>query len=140
VCDALEELLRSAPQLRALHTGLPFYLDVHDAGRMLRNEGLFRPLQLLAAGIDCRGITCAPDGTGGMPALLADVAACRSLIKLMFDKAALDTPAAQEALVAAAMHVQSLVLSRCTLTPTLLHVSSRAARLKSCAWVTLRRC
>jgi hypothetical protein len=125
VCDALEELLRAAPQLRALHTGLPTYLDVLDAGRMLRHEGVFRPLQLLAAGIDCRGVTCAPDGTGGMPALLADVAACHTLVTLQLDEAALDTPAAQEALVAAAMRLQSLVLHHCTLTPALADALAR---------------
>jgi hypothetical protein len=109
----VDMLLRAAPQLRV------FDADVLSTGAaaahsMLRNEAPFAPLRLRRLEIFFDGQTEA-----SVLSLAADLTAHPSLVEVILDHAPLDTPAALDAIVAAALanRFSQLTLSRCHLSP-----------------------
>jgi hypothetical protein len=109
----LEALLRAAPQLRVCEADV--FLNVNEARRALRNEGVFGPLRMRAANLsDVRG------DAATLGSVFADVAAHASLAELVAVRASLDVPAALDAFMDAALSLPLLrviKLFRCSLSP-----------------------
>jgi hypothetical protein len=111
--DATQALLRAAPQLRVFDADVACD-SVANAQRLLRNEGAFAPLRLrkLRVRFDIQ-----TEAT--VLSLAADVTSHPSLSDLFLVGAPLDTPAALNATVAAALAngFSSLTLASCRLSP-----------------------
>jgi hypothetical protein len=106
-------LLRAAPQLRAFDTDV-YCKSVAEAHRLLRNEGAFAPLRLrrLKVTFDLRT-------EAAVLSLAADVTAHANLVGIFLSRAPLDTLAALDSIVAAALanRFSDLTLSNCRLCP-----------------------
>jgi hypothetical protein len=107
-------LLRAAPQLRVFATDVNFGDDVQAVRRALRNEPPFAPLRVQKLSARLRS-----EDEAGVVALAADAAAHASLNALWLEDARLDTPAALDAVVDAALarRAQMVELNDCTLSP-----------------------
>jgi hypothetical protein len=110
---AAEALLRAAPQLRVFDADVECN-SVADAQRLLRNEGAWAPLWLRKLRVIFDAQTEA-----AVLSLAGDLAAHSSLVELSLISAPLDTPAALDAIVAAALanRFSSLTLGACSLSP-----------------------
>jgi hypothetical protein len=110
-------LLRAAPQLRVFDADVDCE-SVADAQRMLRNEGAFSPLRLRKLQLFVDETTEATEAA--VLSLAGDLAAQSSLVELFLYNAPLDTPAALDAIVAAALahRFSVLTLGGCRLSPT----------------------
>jgi hypothetical protein len=106
-------LLRAAPQLRLFDADVECD-SVADARLLLRNEGAFVPLRLrkLETHFDTQT-------EASVLSLAADVAVHSSLVDLLLVDAALDSPAALDAVVAAALakRLSVVALGYCRLSP-----------------------
>jgi hypothetical protein len=109
----LEAMLRAAPQLRTLEADVDCD-NLADAQRVLRNEPPFGPLRVLQLAVS--GYAAAADV---VIALAADLALHASLTSVWLYDAALDAPAALDAVVDAALarRLSSVKLSNCRLSP-----------------------
>jgi hypothetical protein len=108
----LETLLHAAPQLHAFDVDVSRDGDV--ARRMLRNEGVFRPLRVHEIFVQANfGFA------GDVPALAADLAAHPSLTVVALGHTRLDSPAALNAVVDAVLTLglSGLLLFDCGLSP-----------------------
>ncbi len=109
-----QALMRAAPQLRVFDADVTCE-SVADAQRLLRNEGAFAPMRVRKLEVDF-------DTTRTEAAVLSlagDLAAHSSLVDLFLTNAALDTPAALDAIVAVALAncFSELMLCNCHLSP-----------------------
>jgi hypothetical protein len=106
-----EALLRAAPQLRVFHADV-MCNSVADAQRVLRNEGVFAPLRL-------RRLEMVFDTQTELSTLAVDLPAHDNLQELFLIHATLDTPAALDAIVTAALasRFTALTLGDCRLCP-----------------------
>jgi hypothetical protein len=127
-----EELLRAAPQLRVLTADVDCEV-VADVQRLLRNEGAFAPLCVRKL-----EVTLDTQTEAAVLSLAADLAAHRSLTDVSLVAAPLDTPAALDAVVAAALanRFSALALEACRLYPA--SVPALARLLCGVALHTLR--
>jgi hypothetical protein len=109
----LQALLHAAPQLRTLEADV-FCINAAEAHRVLRNEPPFGPLRVRGLNIHAREATAEM-----VLALAADVAAHAWLARLWLRLAPLNTAAALDAVVDAALacRLASLRLSHCRLSP-----------------------
>jgi hypothetical protein len=133
--DEAEALLRAAPLLELLATDLSCdYTGVQAASRALRNEAPFGPLRVrdLVAYLLFTN-------AAGVVALAADVAAHASLVGLTLQHTRLDTPAALDAVVDAALarRMQYVKLYHCRLSPA---SAPALARLLSSDALTTLEC
>jgi hypothetical protein len=112
--NEVEALLRAAPQMRVFRAGGVYCEDVDAARRVLRNEAPFGPLrvQVLSAFVE---------GTdeAAVVSLAAAVAAHASLTAFLLSHAPLDTHAALDAVVDAALarRLEVVMLFSCRLSP-----------------------
>jgi hypothetical protein len=110
-----EALLDAAPQLHVLATDLECdAADVQAARRALHNEAPFGPLRVVHLHANLNGVA---RGEAGVVAFAADVAAHASLRGLSLNHGPLDTAAALDAVVDAALArgLQSVALRACGL-------------------------
>jgi hypothetical protein len=134
----VEALVRAAPQLRAFYTHVDCHYDVRQAYCMLRNRAPFRALHLRSLAVNGR-IQAAGEGSAPLlVALAAGIAAHPSLSQLQLHRAALNTPAALDALVDAglAASLTGLGLEGCMLSAA--SAPALARLLSSRALTTLR--
>jgi hypothetical protein len=117
--DRVERLLQAAPQLTACHADVLNDSRVVDARRMLRNEPPFQPLRLHALRINLQGGEPDEDEALFVHLVAADMAAHASLRRVQLHAAALDAPAALDAVVNAALarQMHSLSFWGCRLSP-----------------------
>jgi hypothetical protein len=115
VAELVERLLQAAPHLAACHADVYRVGSLDCARRMLRNEPHFLPLRLRTLFVKFRG--GADEET--VVTLAADLAAHSSLQRVVLESAPLNTPAALDAVVDAALACQmmSLSLTHCHLFP-----------------------
>jgi hypothetical protein len=136
VDDQVQALLAAAPRLRVLATDLncEVWADTETANRALRNEAPFGPLRVRRLRFDLRGIAAA-----GVNAFIAAVGSHASLTGLTLRHAPLDTPAALDAVVDAALarRLQRVRLYKCLLSPA---SAPALARLLSCGALTELAC
>jgi hypothetical protein len=111
--DAAHTLLRAAPQLLLFDTGVACD-SVADAQRLLRNEGVWAPMRVRKLAVVFNTQTEA-----AVLSLASDAAAHASLVNLALIDAPLDTPAALDAVVTAALanRFSNIALSDCNLCP-----------------------
>jgi hypothetical protein len=109
----VEALMRAAPQLRVFDADV-VCPSMADAQRLLRNEGALAPLRLRDLDVSVGTQTEA-----AVLSLAADLAAHPSLVGVCVFNAPLDTPAALDAVVAAALanRFSALTLVDCRLSP-----------------------
>jgi hypothetical protein len=114
VFAAAQTLLRAAPQLRVFDADVKCE-SVADAQRLLRNEGAFALLRLRKLQVTSRDTRT----EAAVLSLAEDLAAHPSVVDLYLTSAALDTPAALDAVVAVALanRFSALMLAGCGLTP-----------------------
>jgi hypothetical protein len=113
--EHVEPLLGAAPLLRTLAIGLNCdNTELRAVRRMLRNDAPFAPLRVVYLCANLRN-----KGRAGVVAFAADVAAHASLTGLTLEEAPLDTPAALDAVVDAALarRMQRVGLWDCGLSP-----------------------
>jgi hypothetical protein len=118
--DEIEQLLRAAPQLVQLRVDADGG-TLEESRRMLRNEGVFAPLQLRT--LWCTSTEMAGLTQGQLVTLAADLASHTLLTELAAFFARLDMPAALDALVNAALTLQltGLTLACSGLSPASVH-------------------
>jgi hypothetical protein len=106
-------LVRAAPQLRVFHADVDCK-SVADAQRLLRNEGVFAPLRVRKLELDT-----VTETEASVLSLAVDVVAHPSLVDLNLFGAPLGTPAALDAIAAAALanRFSVLTLGDCRLSP-----------------------
>jgi hypothetical protein len=109
----VEEVLGAAPRLRLLAADV--YCTFAVAHRLLRNEGVFAALRMRKLQLS----VATADGEAGVVALAADLAAHACLANVHLHGAPLDTLAALDAVVDAALTLRlpSLMLVDCHVTP-----------------------
>jgi hypothetical protein len=109
----IASLLRAAPQLRVFDADVACD-SVADAQRLLRNEGAWAPLRLRKLQVRFDVQTEA-----AVLSLAADAAAHASLVQVLLIAAPLNTPAALDAVVAAALanRFSTVALGACRLGP-----------------------
>jgi hypothetical protein len=129
-----EGLARAAPALRVFTVDCAQCDDVDTARRMLRNEAPFGPLRMQTL---CTALGEASEAD--MVAFAADVAAHASLTELSLSYAPLDTPAALDAVVGAALAhpLRCVRLNDCALSPA---SAPALARLLSSDTLTTLQC
>jgi hypothetical protein len=115
--DSLEQLLLAAPHLSLCEANVECD-DLHAAHRILRNEPPFAPLRVRTFAFAFAGEDAGLDEAAVL-ALAADLASHAHLRRLRLTFAALNTAAALDAVVDAALtrRLTSVALNRCELSP-----------------------